>query len=159
MKTTSRNNDGAALILALIFLTSMAILIGGLASRTHSQINHSMAYVDYDHSLQGIEAGFAMARAEINGDFGAAAEENDGFIGLDTGYDLSASQPWFGHAMVTPLSLASMPDIEFFVFSYDWGTDNIDNNGDLGNLVDLLPNPPLISSKEAALCVTARSSH
>ena len=124
------NEDGVALMLALIVMIAAALAVSAIASRTMNQSNHAMAYIEFDQTLQGIEAGFALARVELTGQAGGNPEDKDGRIGVDTSYDLTASKPWFGSTGVTPFHMESMPDVEYFAFSYDWSSDGVDNNGD-----------------------------
>lgn len=123
------------MILALIFLIGMAILVTAMADRTLNQANHVTAYVEFLDTLQGLESGFSMAQAELMGEAGSGPSDQDGFVGVDPTYLLMGPSPTFGHALVSPVELTSMPGTEFFAISYDWSADGLDNNGD-GNVDD-----------------------
>lgn len=131
--TSKSNSQGVALILALIFLVAMAAMVAFMSARTTNHSRQVRAYVDFNKCLLGIESGFALARAELEakGDGSKTPEEKDGRVGVAPSYDLTGDRPVFEDTVnVNPVSLSSMPEVEFFAFSYDWGSDGIDNNGD-----------------------------
>ena len=123
-------NDGMAMILALIFLVGMAIMVTALVNRTWNQTNHVTLYEDFEETLEGIESGFAMAMAELNGQVGTGSAQRDGLIGVSQSFDLGTGRPTFADQEVTPLGVTTMPNLQFYAVSYDWTTDGVDNNGD-----------------------------
>lgn len=122
-KKARQNDEGMALILSLIFLIAMGTMVTALVNRTWNQTNHVTLYEDFEETLSGMESGFSMAMAELN-------SNEDGLIGVDVTYDLSTGRPKFGNGAVTPVSMETMPGVEFYAVSYRWGSDGIDNNGD-----------------------------
>ncbi len=128
--TSKRGEEGMALVLALIVLVSMALTLGFLADRTRTQMAQTESYIEFQDALLGAEAGYATALAELNGASGDEDLDKDGLVGLDPDYDLSGDKPTFETDGVKPWTMASMPGIDYFAFSYDWSVDGLDNNGD-----------------------------
>lgn len=125
-----RGDEGVALVLSLIFLVGMAILLGGLITRIQNQSRQVSAYIDYEDALQGVEAGFALARQEIQ-------NLEDGNIGIVAVDPSSYTRPvlfnmndFDSNTGISALTLPSMPHVEFFAYAWFWGTDTHDNNGD-----------------------------
>jgi len=50
-------------------------------------------------------------------------------VALGSGFNPLAEEP-FEESGVTPLTIATMPGLEYFAFAVDWRTDGTDNNGD-----------------------------
>ena len=128
--SSPKKDEGAALILAMIFLVAMAIMVAALADRTRNQTNQITNYSNFEDLLHGIESGVSMARAEINGQRGTNAVDTDGFVGLDPSFDITSENPWFGDTAVTPEQMDSMSGVEYFAYALDWTDDGLDNNGD-----------------------------
>lgn len=144
-RLAAANNEGMALILSLIFMVAMAIMVTGLVNRTWNQTNHVTLYEDFEETLSGMESGLSMAMVELN-------NNEDGRIGVDVSFDITSGRPNFGNQAVTPLTMSTMPGVEFYAVSYRWGTDGIDNNGD--GTVD-----ELAEEDYASIFAFARNAH
>ena len=118
----SRSNEGMALVVALIFLVAMGLTATFAASRTVNNSRHVDKYVDYQNSFEGLESAFAQVQANLN--------VGGGFVGVDPNYDFTQGLPNFGDPFVTPLSIPTSPQVQYFAYSLDWANDGIDNNGD-----------------------------
>ena len=135
-KIHSKGQEGIALILALFFLFGLTTMATVMANRLMAQHRDLSTYVNYQKCLQGIEAGIAHAKAEIfraqnDVDNELDAAVKDGRIGLSTDFDLEAGGvPTFADTnAVTPWNSETLPELEFFAYSYDWSSDGRDNNG------------------------------
>ncbi len=115
-------------MLALIFMMAMAILIAAMANRNLNQINQVTAYTNFNDTLEGVEAALAFASAELRGAAGDTADDRDGMVGIIAGSSFEGV-PTFDATKVTPITMDSMPGIEFFAYAVDWGSDGEDNNG------------------------------
>jgi hypothetical protein len=139
-KQHSKREEGMALLVSVIFLIVMGLSAAYIITRTithNDQVNHHISHLD---AFQGLEAANAAAVVQIAraNDTSFPPEERDGFIGIDPDYDFATlGLPDFGSPGVTPVALASRPDVEFFAYSLDWANDGIDNNGD-GLIDDVL---------------------
>lgn len=128
-----RNDDGIALVLSLIFLIGMSILLAGLIERAKNQSRQVETYIDYEDALQGVEAGFALARLELH-------NEQDGNIGINPVDTTGLTRPplfnihdFDSNTNITPQTIDILPGVEFFTYTLAWATDGMDNNGD-GNI-------------------------
>lgn len=117
---------GMALLVAMIFLVMMGILAMWATTRVMDNTRHVEKYIDYQNTFEGLEAGFAEAEVELS-------SGGDGIVGIDPAYDWSQGFPAWTDPAVAPLTMTTRPEIQYFTFSTDWGTDGIDNNGD-GNI-------------------------
>lgn len=134
MKTTRKNNAGAALLLVTIVIMAGSLVIGALTLRAVQHQENIAKAKQFKDCYEGVEAAIAMATAEIN-------NGEDGMVGVSPSFTPAADEngkfilPSFDDPGVTPLTLNMMPNIDFFAVSLDWAVDNIDNNGD-GNIDD-----------------------
>jgi hypothetical protein len=109
-------------------MMAMAILIAAMANRNLNQINQVTAYTNFNDTLEGVEAALAFARTELNGATGDAADMKDGMVGVNAGANFDGL-PTFDETKVTPITMDSMPGVEFFAYTVAWATDGEDNNG------------------------------
>lgn len=126
-----KDNEGIVLVVAMVFLVAMGILATYSYSRVMNNSRHVEHYVDYVHTYEGIEAGLAQARSELQSGGG------DGLVGVDPTFNFINGNPNFGDPLVNPLQISTMQEIEYFAYSFDWSNDGIDNNGD--GLIDIGP--------------------
>ncbi len=129
LKRTKRD-EGMALIVALVFLVVMGLTATYASSRVMNNSRHVDKHVDYQNCFEGIESAFAQAQADFYAGGG-------GFVGVDENYDFTERRPNFGDPLVTPVSIPTSPQIQYFAYSFDWATDGVDNNGD--GQIDLGP--------------------
>lgn len=135
----SKDDEGVALIIAMIFLVAMGLLATYAASRVANNRLHVEKYVDYIHVFEGVESGLAHVKIELSksGNPALPLAERDGLIGVDPAFNLAQGFPTFDAPLVTALRIGTMSEIEFLAYSYGWANDGIDNNGD--GLIDLGP--------------------
>jgi hypothetical protein len=124
-------NEGMALLLTMIFLVGMILMATGLGSRVINQSRQVDNYVDYQECFEGLEAALAHAKYELKQRGKAGEKEDeDGMIGVEPDYDFESGLPNFGMKAVTPWKLETLPNIEYFAYTFAWEDDGIDNNGD-----------------------------
>ena len=119
---TYKNDEGMALVVAMIFMIIMGITATYTASRAMNNSRHVVKYVDIENCFEGLDSVMALAQADL----GAAG----GFVGIDPAYDFTLGMPNWNTPGLVPQSLASRPEVQFCSFALDWSTDGIDNNGD-----------------------------
>jgi len=142
-KIDAKGQEGIALMLTLFFLFSLSAMVTVMASRVMGQHRAVSTYVNYQNCFQGLEAGIAHAKAELflglNDDKNKLADElTDGRIGVSVHFvliegvfKLTEGVPTFEDTdIVTPGTSETLPQLEYFAYSFDWGSDKIDNNGD-----------------------------
>jgi hypothetical protein len=122
------HNEGIALLTATIFISIALVLLAALMARMMGERRDVDFAVDYDKTFMGIEAGLAQSRVELTGG-------GSGFVGLDGWQPTETSGssivlPTFDTSGVTPVHLASMPEVEYFALAQGWANDGLDNNGD-----------------------------
>lgn len=141
MKTSNlmKRNEGMALMISMIFLVAMGLLATYITSRVINNARHVDKYIDFSNAFEGVEAAFAQAEAEVNmaDQPGMLPEEIDGLVGIDPAYDPNGPIPQFGMPLINPLNITSRPEVQYFVYTFNWATDGIDNNGD--GQIDLGP--------------------
>jgi hypothetical protein len=127
-KLRSKNNQGMALVMALMLVAVALLTLATLFTRLIAEDNMVTQFQTYNSTFQGLEAAFAMGIIEVE-------SVEDGIIGVDeswspyyNGNDIVL--PDFDDSEVSPRTLASMPDVSFFSYTVDWGTDGRDSNGD-----------------------------
>ena len=123
-----------ALLLTLIVISVAVMLLGGLTVRVISHSNQVERFTDYEKCFLGVESAVAESIGELEsgsygGDMNAAT---DGLIGLAS-WQSADGMPTFASDGLTPVSLDGLGGIEYFAYAQNWGTDNIDNNGN-GNV-------------------------
>ena len=137
--STRKDNDGMALILAVIFLLAMGMVVSFTATRIFNNAQQVAATIDFQDCFQGLESGLASAKAELKNisDSTVLPVDKDGRVGVDPTFNLALADPAFGDLLVTPNSLTTAPALQYFAYARDWATDGIDNNGD--GLIDFGP--------------------
>ena len=124
-KRNQRREEGMALLLALGFMIMAGIFITWTYSRS---FNNKLAvdnYVDFQQVFMGLEAAVAQSKADLD-------TAGDGWIGI-TAWNANYGTPAFGDGGVTPVSLASLPQVQYFAYATSWASDGVDNIGD-GNI-------------------------
>ncbi len=122
-KNRKRNDEGMALLVAMVFLIMMGLLATWATSRAIDNTRHVDQYVDFQNTFEGLEAGLGQAENELN-------SGGDGMVGVNPAFDFANGVPTWGDAMVAPQTMTTAPQIEYFAYSIDWATDGVDNNGD-----------------------------
>jgi phage baseplate assembly protein gpV len=129
MKTNGKRNDeGMALLVAMVFLIMMGLLATWATTRVMDNTRHVDAYVDYQNTFEGLEAGLGQAKAEVN-------SGGDGMVGVNPAFDFANGNPTWADPMVAPQSMTTAPEIQYFAYAINWANDGFDNNGD--GLVDV----------------------
>ncbi|MCH7909725.1 MAG: hypothetical protein IIB38_08925 [Candidatus Hydrogenedentes bacterium] len=134
MKHAARNEEGMALILAVVFLIAMGAVVAFTTSRVLGNSFQVDAQIELANTFEGAEAGMALVREELNALLTAKSDGvaytaiNDGLVGMPLGHDMTA-MPNFGDPGVVPITLQRTPNVQFIAFAYDWGVDGIDNTG------------------------------
>jgi hypothetical protein len=116
-----------ALLVATAFVSVALIILGALFVRLMSQKRQVDQFAVFGNCLHGVESGIAASWTEL-------VDGEDGWVGLDEwSLPEGATEvvlPSFEDDGVTPLTLASMDDVEYFALAFNWLTDGFDNNGD-----------------------------
>jgi hypothetical protein len=118
-----RNNEGMALVVAMVFLIFMGLLATWATSRVMDNTRHVDQYIDFQNTFEGLEAGLGQAMNELNGG-------GNGMIGVNPAFNFANGVPTWGDPMVVPQTMATAPEIEYFAYSINWANDGVDNNGD-----------------------------
>ncbi|MBI4557358.1 MAG: hypothetical protein HY706_07240 [Candidatus Hydrogenedentes bacterium] len=126
----TRRNDGAALMMAIVFVVITSLVVGVLASRLGADSLHVDYFSDGELCLQGAEFALAQSRHELAGG-------GDGSIGLE-GWQLPADcggpparcLPTMDAAGVTPVTDSALPGVRWYTLAVNWANDTRDNNGD-----------------------------
>lgn len=117
---------GMALLTAVIFIAMGTLILTALATRVVTQSHQVSQYVEFTECLQGVEAGFAQSRVEID-------NGQDGNVGLGTWAPPMGSTtlvlPQFSDAGIAPLTLTTMPRVQYMAYTLNWVNDGLDNNG------------------------------
>lgn len=133
-KVTEKRDEGMALVLAITFLVAMGIVVAATSTRVMGNAFQVDAQIELENTMQGIDAGYAMLYEELDrlvvakADGVAYTAVSDGLVGMPLGHDIT-TMPNFGDTGVTPLTLTTMPNVEYIAFAYDWNNDGIDNSG------------------------------
>jgi hypothetical protein len=121
----NKNNDGMALLLALFFAGITVVLVTALAARTLNQRSNAARHLARKECLQGLEAAFTAARADLE-------RGGEGRIGLgDWDGDKDGFQlPQLADEGLELETLSTLPHVNYFALAQHWGDDGIDNDGD-----------------------------
>ena len=126
MKMKQNRQRGMALLMAMILAVVAIILISAVSSRVINQRRQVDHFTAYKECFQGVSAAYNQGVADLG-------RGNAGNIGVSQAI-VQPGQPFtwpdFDDQNVTPQTLTGMPNVEYYVFSQDWFTDGIDNNGD-----------------------------
>jgi len=124
MKNQRCNDEGMALLLATIFVAIAILTLGAVMVGVVSERRQVEFFENYEDCMFGIESAIAMSTASLEAGTG-------GLIGVasGSGFNPLAEEP-FEESGVSPLTIATMPGLEYFAFAVDWRTDGTDNNGD-----------------------------
>lgn len=117
--------EGMALLLALFCVSIALIFLGTLTSRLVSQANQVDSFVDHEETFFGLEAGYNQALYNLENGKGS-------LVGVDSWTPSSTKFPSlnFGQDTVKPLTLKTLPDVQYFAVAQNWFTDKQDNNKD-----------------------------
>ncbi len=127
-----RRQQGIALVLATVLLSSALLLLGIITLRVTYHSRQTDFYEADRECFYGVETAFARSVADVEalgpGMIGLGTWTLPG--GLTTITSL-ADLPTFDDSRVTPETLApTMPGVSYMAYVVDWTTDNFDNNGD-----------------------------
>ncbi|HUW61868.1 MAG TPA: hypothetical protein VMZ06_12785 [Candidatus Bathyarchaeia archaeon] len=124
MKNQRCNDEGMALLLATVFVAIAILTLGAMMVGVVSERRQVEFFENYEDCMYGIESAIAMSTASLEAGTG-------GLIGVasGSGFNPLADDP-FEESGVTPLTIATMPGLEYFAFAVDWRSDGTDNNGD-----------------------------
>jgi len=118
------NERGMALMLSL-FLVSMALVfLGALVSRLVSQTNQTSRFQEHEEAFYGLEAGYSQALFEVeNG--------GDRLVGVQSWTPTTRQFPDLDFDMegVSPLTMETLPEVQYFSVAQNWINDGLDNNG------------------------------
>jgi len=138
-KQARSTEDGMALLVATAFVAVALVILSSLTARLISQRRQVDYFVTAKHTFHGLDSAFAHSMLELEGG-------QDGLVGMDGWTPAAAPSgmvlpsglvlPSFDDDGLTPLSIASMPDVDFFAFATPWETNGLDDNGD-GAIDDL----------------------
>lgn len=117
---------GMALLAATLFIAVAVLVLAALSLRIVNGSNQVSQQGLFQDCFLGLEAGLAQAVADLeNG--------GDGNLGLGTWTPPSPGNlvlPDLDDPALTPLTLPDLPQVRYATYTTNWGTDNIDNNGD-----------------------------
>lgn len=121
------NQQGIALLTALIIIVIAVLLLGALTMRIINQSRQVDQQLLFEQCFQGLEA----ALTESVGNLEAGG---DGLIGLDN-WEAPESEgqlvlPELDDDGVEPKSLGTLPGVRYIGYVQQWGNDGIDNLGD-----------------------------
>ena len=116
--------EGIALLTAVIFIAVATLGLVALTLRAVTQNRQVVQYVDFRNCFQGLEAGYAMSKADLE-------TGGTGMIGLGTWAPSGTppALPSFDDAGIAPLQIPTMPGVEYMAYVTDWSNDGVDNNG------------------------------
>lgn len=122
-----RERQGAALLLATVFVAIAILVLTSLSMRVmqeHNQVGH---YEAYRNTILGVHS--AVSESKRNIEMGG-----NGWIGLEED-EIELDQygvpvPPFEAAATTLPHLETLPDIEYLAMAQNWMNDGLDNNGD-----------------------------
>ncbi|MCC6797276.1 MAG: hypothetical protein IT366_19320 [Candidatus Hydrogenedentes bacterium] len=125
MKQKRRNDEGIALLTAMIFIMFAGMILCALAMRVVRQGQQTAQYRIFNDSFPVLEAATTESWADLeNG--------GDGNIGLGTWAPVTTDDildlPSFEDTGVAPLMLATMPRVQYMAYADAWEFDGIDNN-------------------------------
>ena len=120
--------EGIALLTATIFIAMAVLVLAALTVRVTNQNSQVAQYTNFRECFQGIEAGLAQSKVDLEAG-------GTGMIGLSgqatlPPTDASYVEPEFDGQGVSPLTIPTMPRVEYYAYAQDWANDGIDNNGD-----------------------------
>lgn len=126
-KRSVKSNDGAALLLTVFFISIALLILTSLAVRLVNENLQVMHFEDFKNCFHGVESAITHSKADLqsggNGLIGVSMYEPSGEL-------MTLLYEWFDHPSVSPVTMASMPEVEYFAFALDWSNDGFDNNGD-----------------------------
>lgn len=144
---TKRNEQGIALLTALVFIAIAGIILIALMGRHTQQRLDVDNFETYCRLFEAAEA--AMQQCEVEAESGLA-----GIIGLED-WEPEFNEygqltlPDFDRDDVAPATLMTMPGIAFIGFTYSWFGDGRDSNGD--GMVDSPAERGMLSIHTAAM--------
>lgn len=133
-RAASKREEGMALILAVVFLIAMGAIVAFTTTRVIGNSFQVDNHVEMENAMLGVDAGFAEVTRELDALVIAKADGvaytalSDGLVGMPLGHNM-ATFPDFGDAGVVPQTFATMPNVQYIAFAYDWNGDGIDNTG------------------------------
>lgn len=126
MHKPNENELGVALLTAMIFVAIAALILGGLAMRVVQQGEQVEQYTNYTDIFPVVEAALAESWADIE-------SGGSGAIGLGTWAPVTTDSildlPTFTSTGVAPLTLTTMPRVQYMAYANNWSTDGVDNTG------------------------------
>lgn len=118
------DENGYALILAMVFMFGAVLLVIPLGTRIHSHLQQVEQFSQFENTLQGLEFAIAESLADLKAG-------GRGRIGLDAWSPPGAAAlPAFDEEGVAPRLVPFMAGIEYFAYAQNWASDGLDNNGD-----------------------------
>ena len=127
MNRTSRksNQEGIALVTAVIFVAVALIVLSALSLRAVNQNNAVEQYSRFKEVFLGVEAGLATSIADI--DVGGG----DGMVGLGT-WVASGPEPTptMASLNIAPVQMPGSPRVSYIAHALRWDTDGVDNNAE-----------------------------
>ncbi|MDZ4860878.1 MAG: hypothetical protein SGI88_18035 [Candidatus Hydrogenedentes bacterium] len=125
-KRLKKRDEGVALMVAIIFVAATALILGSLSMRLVQQGQQTSQHKTFNDSFPVLEAAVAQSWADLE-------DAGTGAIGLGTWEPVTTDDildlPTFGTQGVAPLTMTTMPTVQFMAYADNWITDGIDNNG------------------------------
>ena len=127
MKTTAArtNQEGLALVTAVIFVAVALLVLSALSMRTVNQNNAVDQYTRFKEVFLGVEAGLATSIADLDTNGG------DGMVGIGTWVpSIGEPTPTMASANIAPVQMVGLPNVTYIAHALRWDSDGVDNNGD-----------------------------
>lgn len=127
-KSHRKQDEGMALLVAMLFIGVGLVVLGALMTRTLQQRKVVEQYEDYTTTFQGMEAAVSACKVELeNGE--------DGILGMEDwtpAYDENNQvvMPAMDDDSIELQALQSMEDVQFAGYTARWENDGRDSNGD-----------------------------
>lgn len=129
MKTSPQKNDqGLALLLALLFISLALVALGAIGARSINQRLMVNQYQNFQETFHGLESALAISKVELE-------TGGDGILGMESWVPAYAEDnvpvfPTLTDSDTGFITLPDMPDIKMAAYAVSWINDGRDNNGD-----------------------------
>lgn len=124
-KARRANQEGVALVTAIIFVAVALLVLSALSMRAVSQNNAVDQYTRFNDVFLGVEAGLARSIADLDTNGG------DGMVGLGTwAPSIGELTPTMASANIAPVQMVGSPNVTYIAHALRWDSDGIDNNGE-----------------------------
>ena len=124
--STRKNQEGMAMVVAVIFVSVALVLLGAMSHRMLNQNRQTTNFENYRSLILGLDAGLTQSKVEL-------MDGEDGAIGLGDWvpeFDENGLPIKPEVSDVEPQSLDETSDVRYIAYAQNWITDGFDNDGD-----------------------------